>query len=72
MFKSTVALLVDYTLIIWSPEIGKSTFKKLDQIQRIRAQAITGEFYTVALQIAETEAGLQPILLCHYLQQWAT
>lgn len=49
LFKSTVAPLVDYASVIWSPGVGKSTLKKLDQIQRIGAQAITGAFRTVAL-----------------------
>lgn len=33
---------------------------------------MTGGFRTVRLQVAEVEAGLQPIILRHYLQQRAT
>lgn len=50
----------------------KSTSKKLDQIEIIGAQAIIGGFRTVALPIAEAEAGLQPTTLRHYFQQKST
>lgn len=49
-----------------------SALKKLDQIQRLGAQAVTGGFRTVALQVAEAEAGLQSVPLRHDLQQRAT
>lgn len=71
LFKSTVAPVVDYASVIWSPGSTKSALKKLDQIRRIGAQAVTGAFRTVAFQISETEAGLQSISLRHYLQQRA-
>lgn len=69
LFKSMVVPVVDYASVIWSPGTAKSALKKLDQIQRIGAQAVTGGFRTVALQAAEAEAGLQSVPLCHYLQQ---
>ena len=56
LFWSTVAPVIDYALVIWSPGLAKSTLKKLDQIQRIGAQAITRGFRTVALPIAKAEA----------------
>ena len=72
LFKSTVVPVIDYASVIWSPGTAKSSLKKLDQIQRIGAQAVTGGFRTVALQVAEAEAGLQSVPLRHYLQQRAT
>lgn len=72
LFQSTVAPVVDYASVIWSPGLPKSTSKKLDQVQKIGAQAIIGGFRTVALSIAEAEAGLQPTILRHYFQQRST
>ena len=72
LFRSRVGRVVDYASVIWSPELAKSTLKKLDQVQRLGAQAMTGGFRTVALQVAEAEAGLRPISLHNYLQQRAT
>lgn len=43
LFRSTVAPVVDYASVIWSPGLGKSTLKK------IGTQAIIEGFRTVAL-----------------------
>lgn len=72
LFKSTVAPVIDYASVIWSPGTAKSALKKLNQIQRIGAQAVTGGFRTFALRVAEVEAGLQSEPLRHYFQQRAT
>ena len=66
LFKSIVVPVIDYASVRCSPGIAKSALKKLDQIQRIGAQAVTGGFCTVALQVAEAEAGLQSVPLRHY------
>lgn len=49
LFSSTVAPVIDYASIIWALNSTKSSLSKLDSIQRIAAQAITGAFKTVSL-----------------------
>lgn len=58
LFRSMVALVMDYASLIWSSKLVKLILKKVDQIQIIEAQAITGEFYTIVLPIAKAKAGL--------------
>lgn len=56
-------------MVSWN---SKVSYKKLNQIQRIGAQAVTGGFRTFELQVAEIEARLQSVPLSHYFQQRAT
>lgn len=58
LFSSTVAPVIDYASVIWAPNSTKSSLAKLDGIQRIAAQTITGAFKTVSLHIAESETNL--------------
>lgn len=69
LFQSTVAPVMDYASIIWAPKGTKSSLKCLKLPQRIAAQAITGAFSSVSLEVAEFEADIQPISARHYEQQ---
>ena len=57
----TVAPVVDYASPMWSPTATVKVIKMLELTQRAAAQAITGAFRSVALQIAEAEASIEPI-----------
>ena len=48
MLSSAVAPVMDYASIIWASNFTKSSLAKLDDIQKIAAQAITGAFKTVS------------------------
>ena len=60
LFYSKVTSITDYASPIWGPAAAQYTMERLDQVQRIGAQAITGAFSTVSLLIAESEASLVP------------
>ena len=60
---------MDYASIVWAPNGTKSSLKCLKLPQRISAQAITGAFSSVSLEVAEFEADIQPIPARHYEQQ---
>lgn len=60
LFGATVAPVMDYASNVWM-HTGKGSIKPMERAQRIGAQAIIGSFRTVALAIAEAEAGIRPI-----------
>lgn len=60
LFHSKVTSITDYASPIWGPAAAQYTIDRLDKVQRIGAQAITGAFSTVSLLIAESEALLAP------------
>jgi ribonuclease HI len=61
LFIAAVAPTVDYASFVWSARANEGTRKLLEPIQRIAAQAIVGTFRTVALGIAQAEAGIEPL-----------
>ena len=61
LYTSTMALIVDYASVIWAPNANKNALSKLNAIQRIVAQAIIGDFGTVALHTAKSKANLQSV-----------
>jgi ribonuclease HI len=61
LFIAAVAPTIDYASFIWSARANERTLKLLEPIQRIAAQAIVGTFRTVALGIAQAEAGIEPL-----------
>ena len=60
LFYSKVTSITDYASPIWGPAAAQYTIDRLDKVQRIGAQAITGAFSIVSLLIAESEASLAP------------
>lgn len=60
LFVATVAPTMDYASNVWSHACGAKEESWIDRAQRIGAQAVTGGFRTVAMAVAEAEAGLQP------------
>ena len=58
LFSATVAPVMDYASPIWYLVVPDKTMKLLEQAQRVAAQAIACCFKTVALPIAEAEAGI--------------
>ena len=60
LFYSKVTSITDYASPISGPAAAQYTIEKLDKVQKIGAQAITGAFCTVSLLIAESEASLVP------------
>ena len=58
LFSSTVAPIMDYASAVWYLGVPDKTIKLLEPAQRVGAQAITYCFRTVALPIAEAEAGI--------------
>ena len=65
LFMATVAPTVDYASFVWSAATNGGTRKLFEPIQRIAAQAIVGTFRTVALCVAQAEAGIEP-----FNQRW--
>ena len=61
LYTSTVAPIMDYAAPVWFPKATKASVRQLERGQRIGAQAIISSFSTVALAVAEAEAGLLPI-----------
>ena len=59
--KSSVLPVADYASPIWYPLATQELMQLLQQAQRIAAQAVIRGFRTVALSIAEVEAGLLPL-----------
>ncbi|KAH7337365.1 hypothetical protein BKA66DRAFT_479856 [Pyrenochaeta sp. MPI-SDFR-AT-0127] len=58
---SAVQPMADYASPIWYPLVTQEMMQLLWQSQRIAAQAVIRGFRTVALSIAEVEAGLVPL-----------
>ena len=58
LFSATVAPVMDYASAVWYLGVPDKTIKLLEQAQRVGAQATTYCFRTVALPIAEAEAGI--------------
>jgi ribonuclease HI len=58
LFSATVAPVMDYASPIWYLVTPECTIKMLEQAQRVAAQAIICSFRTVAIAIAEAEAGI--------------
>ena len=61
LFGATVAPVLDYASNVWMHTCGWKTMPSMNRVQRIRAQAITGSFCTVATAIAEAEASIRRI-----------
>jgi hypothetical protein len=61
LFTATVAPTMDYASSVWTHSCGPREAAWLDKAQRAGAQAITGAFRTVAVAVAEAEAGIQPV-----------
>jgi ribonuclease HI len=59
--QSAVLPVADYASPIWSPIATHDMKQLLQQSQRITAQAVIRGFRTVALSVAELEAGLLPL-----------
>jgi hypothetical protein len=59
--QSAVLPVVDYASPVWYPIATQDMKQLLLQSQRITAQAVIREFRTVALSVAEVEAGLLPM-----------
>ena len=64
LFHATVASVINYALTIWAHTLEPSTDKTFRRIQKLRAQAVTGAFTTVAGGILELEAGIYSINTC--------
>jgi len=58
--SSMVFLVADYASVVWSPGASAGTINNLRALQRIAAQTIIHSFKTFSLEIAETEAAIQP------------
>src|SRR5947209_2021959 len=58
---SSVLPVADYGSLIWYPIVTHGMKQVLLQVQRIAAQAVIKGFRTVALSMAEVEAGLVPL-----------
>lgn len=77
LYISTVTSITDYAASTWYRSKLKATSgirKTLDAIQRLGAQAITGDFKTVSLSILEVEAHITPTdfrLQKHNSNHWA-
>jgi hypothetical protein len=61
LFGSTVAPVVDYASNVWMHACGSAAIASLNRVQRVRAQAITSAFRTVAVAVAETEACIRTV-----------
>lgn len=65
--------VADYASPVWYPRAASSLVTLLEGMQRTSAQAVICSFRTVALPIAEAEAGVKPLrqrLLDECLQFW--
>jgi hypothetical protein len=58
LFVASIASTVDYASNVWTRAGGVRLIKAIDRVQRIGAQAIIGAFSTVAMAVAEVEAGI--------------
>ena len=56
LFTAMMAPAVNYTSNVWRHACINKRAKMLDRVQKVRAQAITGAFMTVAARVAEAEA----------------
>ena len=73
LYIATVTPVLDYGSPVWYPLITNRNLGKLEQAQSIGVKAVIGMFHTVALSIAEAEAGVEPIpirLENHMRQFW--
>jgi hypothetical protein len=61
LFMSKVAPVMDYASNIWKFSCTAPALRAMNQAQRIRAQAVTGVFRSVAVEMAEAEADIPPI-----------
>jgi hypothetical protein len=61
LVMSAVLPVADYASLIWYPIATQDMKWLLQQPQRITAQAVIRGFRTVALSVAEVEAGLVPL-----------
>ena len=86
LFTSTVASKIDYAASVWCPiredyTVAAGIVRPFEAIQRVASQAIVGMFRSIALAIAEAEAGIEPTvvrlrarilkhwIVCHTLSQ---
>ena len=69
LFQAKIVPVIDYASPIWSPGLSMALVHQLNVPQRIAGQAVIGAFRTVALVIAEAEAGLEPPVIRHHRQQ---
>ena len=61
LFGATVAPVVDYASNVWMHASGWKSMPSMNRVQKIRAQAITGTFSTVATAIGEAEASIRSV-----------
>jgi hypothetical protein len=61
LFGTTVAPVVDYASNVWIHACGYKGIALMNRIQRLRAQAVTGVFRTVATLVAEAEASIRTV-----------
>lgn len=61
LFGATVAPVIDYASNVWMHSRRWKAMPSINRVQRIKAQAITGSFRTVATAIAEAEASIHTI-----------
>lgn len=59
LYEATVTPTIDYAATVWQHQCGTTGRRLLGRAQRVGAQAVTGCFRTVSLEIAEAEASLQ-------------
>jgi ribonuclease HI len=58
LFSATVAPIMDYGSPIWHLVVSSKVLSILNRAQRVAAQAITGGFRTMAINVAVIEAGI--------------
>ena len=61
LFQATVAPVMDYASPVWYLASPNKTLKLMERAQRVAAQAIIGGFRTMAMAVAEVEAGIPSI-----------
>ena len=61
LINATVAPMMDYASFIWSFTASEITIQHLYRAQRVGAQAVVGGFRSMAMVVAEAEAGLMSI-----------
>lgn len=61
LYNSTVVPVTDYVSVIWTPNASKLALNLLSQVQKLRAQAIVGAFWTMLPLVAELKASIAPL-----------
>ncbi|TIA01346.1 hypothetical protein D6C81_10720 [Aureobasidium pullulans] len=61
LFSATVAPIMDYGSPIWYLAVPYKVLSMLNRTQRVAAQAITGGFRTIGINVAVIEAGISSL-----------